>query len=124
MRHPPPSLALIAARPISAATEPPVAASPRLPPSSTMTATAICGSFAGAKAVLAFVVQPGVTEHQSLVLVQGVGQEGDLGRVEVAGGVEADDLGADPPGDLADVGAERGHAGSFTRLRLAGRARP
>ena len=54
------------------------------------------------------------------MLVQGVGQERDLGRVEVAGGVDADDLGADPPGDLADVGADRGHAGSFTRLRLDG----
>ena len=51
MRYPPPSFALIAARPISEATLPPVAASPRSPPFSTITATAICGSFAGAKAV-------------------------------------------------------------------------
>ncbi len=38
------------ARPIGAAREPPVASSDRSPPSSTSTATAICGSCAGANA--------------------------------------------------------------------------
>src|SRR6266571_1552816 len=47
--HPLPSAASITARAMGAATCPPVASLPRLPPLSTTTATAILGSSAGAK---------------------------------------------------------------------------
>lgn len=55
------------------------------------------------EALLALAVERRTPEDERLVLVEGLADEGQGLRVERRGDVDADDLGADPAGDLADV---------------------